>query len=45
MKKKFDCMKMVRDIRDRQFEENKGKSSKETIEYNRQKADIFFEVK
>ncbi|NLE00651.1 MAG: hypothetical protein GX640_12340 [Fibrobacter sp.] len=45
MQKSFDCVKMVREIRDRHFEENKGKSRKEVIERYRQKAARFFEVK
>lgn len=45
MKKTFDCVKMVRDIRDRHFEENKGKSRKEVIAKYREKASKFFEVK
>jgi len=31
--KKFDCVKMVRDIRDKMYEENKDKSISEYIEY------------
>jgi hypothetical protein len=43
--KKNNCVKMVREIRDRHFEENKGKSRKEVIEHYRQKASKFFNVK
>ena len=43
--KKNDCVKIVRDIRDRHFEENKGRSRKEVIEHYRHKASIFFKVK
>jgi hypothetical protein len=32
-KKTFDCVKMTRDIRDKIYEQNKGKSHKELIEY------------
>ncbi len=32
-KKTFDCIKMVREIRDRIYEENKNKSQQEMIEY------------
>jgi hypothetical protein len=44
MKKTFDCVKTVREIRDRHFEENKGKSRKEIIESYRKKASKFFTV-
>ena len=36
--KKFDCVKMVRDIRDQMYEENKDKSISEYIEYIKSEA-------
>ena len=44
MKKKFDCVKTVREIRNHHCEENKEKSRKEIIESYRQKASKFFTV-
>jgi hypothetical protein len=45
MEKKFDAVKMVRDIRDKHYEEMKGKSHKEIMECYRKKAASFLIVK
>lgn len=44
MKKTIDCIKMVREIRDRHYEDNKDKSRKEIIEKYREKASKFFKI-
>jgi hypothetical protein len=36
--KKFDCVKMVRDIRDKIYEEQKGMTKEEKLAYYHQKA-------
>ena len=43
--KKFDCIEVVREIRDRHFDHNKGKSRKEIIARFRQKASTSVTVK
>ena len=42
MKKKFDAVQMVREIRDNLYKETKGMKSKERIEFYRQKAKGFY---
>jgi hypothetical protein len=39
MEKKFDAVKMVRDIRDKHYSAMKGKSHKEIMEYYRKKSE------
>ncbi len=42
MKKKFDAVQMVREIRDNLHKETKRMSSKERIDFYRQKAKAFY---
>ena len=42
MKKKFDAVKMVREIRDNLHKETKRMSSKQKIDFYRQKAKQFY---
>jgi hypothetical protein len=38
MEKKFDCVKMVREIRDKHYEETKNMTREERIKYIKEKA-------
>ena len=42
MKKKFDAVQMVREIRDTLYKETKGMKTKERINFYRQKAKEFY---
>ncbi len=42
MKKKFDAVKMVREIRDRLYRETKRMTAKERVDFYRQEARKFY---
>jgi len=42
MKKKFDAVQMVREIRDGLYKETKGMKTKERVNFYRQKAKEFY---
>ncbi len=42
MKKKFDAVQMVREIRDTLYKETKGMKTKERVNFYRQKAKEFY---